>query len=130
MNVVQSLDSFVDRPPQRHFLRSKFQVGSCKSDRKTFPPSQKVFHSGDVPPNVLAAKKEVLKSVKPDTLCLERLPWDINTIADPKLREQKDKRKNLKAELLLVRAGLMDEMTMPKTRADEKTEAKVSDYVR
>ena len=46
-----------------------------------------------------------------------RLPWDINTIADPKLREQKDKRKNLKAELLLVRAGLMDEPTVPKTRS-------------
>jgi hypothetical protein len=128
MNVVQSLDHFVDRPPQRNFLRSKFQVGSCKSDRKTFPPSQKVFHSGDVPPNVLAAKKEVQKSVKPDILHLERLPWDMNTIADPKLREQKDKRKNLKAELLLVRAGLMDEPTMPKTRSWD--DEKVADYVR
>jgi hypothetical protein len=128
LNPIASLDAFVDRPPQKDFLKSKFQVGSCKSDRKTFPPSQKVFHSGDVPPNVLAAKKEVLKSTRPDILGLERLPWDINTIADPKVREQKDKRKNLKAELLLVRAGLMDEPTMPKSRS--WTDEKVADYVR
>jgi hypothetical protein len=140
INPAASLDYFVDRPPQKEFLRSKFQVGSCKSDRRTFPLSQKVFHSGDVPPNVVASKKEVLKSKKPDILCMDRQPWDQKTILDPSrsgpnFNENSNthtpswqKRKNLKAELLLVRAGLMDEPTIPKSRS--WSDDQVADYVR
>jgi hypothetical protein len=128
IQTIASLDTFIDRPPQREYLKQKFQVGSCKSDRRTFPLSQKVFHSGDVPAGVLHAKKEVLRSCKPDILNIDRQPWEQSTIADPKV--QKDKRKNLKAELLLVRAGLMDEATVPKSKNEEKEEEKVRDYVR
>jgi hypothetical protein len=134
MTAAASMVEFLDKPPQERFLRQKFQVGSCKSERRTFPLSQKVFHSGDVPKGVSAAKKEVQRSCRPDILNMDRQPWDQSTISDPKIQAtqfvKKDKRKNLKAELLLVRAGLMDEKTVPKSKNSDREEEQVRDYVR
>jgi hypothetical protein len=125
---------FLDQPPQERFLRQKFQVGSCKSDRRSFPLSQKVFHSGDVPRGVSEAKKVVQKSCRPDILCIERQPWDQSVISDPKIQAtqfvKKDYRKNLKAELLLVRAGLADELTVPKSKNADREDEAVRDYIR
>lgn len=121
-----ALDQFIDTRPQNAFLKSKFQVGSCKSDRVNFRDAQKVFHSGDVPPSVLAAKKDVVKSKRPDILCVNRQPWDQTTIADPKI--QKPVRKQLKRELLLVRAGLLDQPTVAQSKG--KSDEEIADYVR
>merc|ERR1719364_378829 len=89
------------------FLRSKFQVGSAKSDKINFSSAQKVFHSGDVPANVATAKKIVIKKKQPNILGTEQHEWASSTIADP--RVQKDVSKDLKRQLLKVRSGLMDE---------------------
>lgn len=89
------------------YLTSKFQVGSAKSDRINFSNAQKVFHSGDVPPEVLDAKRAVQKKKQPNILGTEPQQWNQSTIADPKI--QKDVTKDLKRQLLKVRAGMMDE---------------------
>lgn len=101
------------------FLRSKFQVGSAKSDKINFSSAQKVFHSGDVPSNVATAKKIVIKRKQPNILGTEPHEWAQSTIADP--RVQKDVSKDLKRQLLKVRAGLMDDvrLTQPRIHADE-----------
>mmetsp|Transcript_140932 Transcript_140932/g.248846 ORF Transcript_140932/g.248846 Transcript_140932/m.248846 type:complete len:359 (-) Transcript_140932:82-1158(-) len=89
------------------FLTSKFVVGSNKSDRINFSLAQKVFHSGDVPKEVIEAKRAVQKKKQPNILGTEKDDWNTSTIADPRI--QKDVRKDLKRQLLKVRAGLMDE---------------------
>lgn len=40
------------------FLKSKFQIGSCKGPIN-FKPSENVFHVDDIPPVKKAKKKEV-----------------------------------------------------------------------
>lgn len=101
------------------FLTSKFVVGSNKSDRINFNLAQKVFHSGDVPKEVIEAKRAVQKKKQPNILGTEKDDWNTSTIADPKI--QKDVKKDLKRQLLKVRAGLMDEyVTKPsKMHSDE-----------
>lgn len=101
------------------FLTSKFVVGSNKSDRINFSLAQKVFHSGDVPKEVIEAKRTVLKKKQPNILGTEKDDWNASTIADPRI--QKDVKKDLKRQLLKVRAGLMDEyVTQPsKMHSDE-----------
>jgi len=89
------------------FLTSKFQVGSAKSDRINFNLAQKVFHSGDIPRDVLDAKRFVEKKKKPNILGTEAHDWNMSTIADQKI--QKDAHPSLKCHLLKVRAGLLDE---------------------
>merc|ERR1719335_325134 len=90
------------------FLTSKFAVGSSRSDRVNYSLAQKVFHSGDIPKEVLEAKRHVQKKKQPNILGTEKDDWNQSTIADPK-SWQKDKKPELKRELLKVRAGLMDE---------------------
>jgi hypothetical protein len=89
------------------YLTSKFQVGSAKSDKINFSLAQKVFHSGDVPRDVLECKRTVQKSKQANTLGTEPRDWNSSTISDPKI--QKDVHTDLKRQLLKVRAGLMDE---------------------
>jgi len=93
---------------QKHqFLTSKFVVGSARSDRINFSQAQKVFHSGDVKGEALEAKKTVQKKKQPNILGTEKDDWNQSTISDQKV--QKDTKKDLKRQLLQVRAGLMDE---------------------
>jgi len=104
---------------QRHqFLQSKFVVGSARSDRINFQLEQKVFHSGDVRPEALDAKRTVTKKKQPNILGTDKDDWNQCTIANQKV--QKDK-KVLKRDLLHVRAGLMDEKINkpPKQHSDE-----------
>jgi len=89
------------------FLKSKFQVGSAKSDKINYTLAQKVFHSGDVPKDVLESKRHVQKKKQANILGTEPREWNASTIADQKI--QKDVHKDLKRNLLKVRAGLMDE---------------------
>merc|ERR1719230_261032 len=89
------------------YLTSKFQVGSAKSDKINYTLAQKVFHSGDVPKEVLEAKRQVQKKKQANILGTEPREWNQSTIADQKV--QKDVTKDLKRQLLKVRAGLMDE---------------------
>ncbi|CAE8607134.1 unnamed protein product [Polarella glacialis] len=89
------------------YLTSKFQVGSAKSDKINFSLAQKVFHSGDVPREVLESKRTVQKKKQANILGTEQRDWNTSTIADQKI--QKDVHKDLKRQLLKVRAGLMDE---------------------
>merc|ERR1719316_1793994 len=102
------------------FLQSRFVVGSARSDRINFTQAQKVFHSGDVKPEALEAKRTVQKQKQPNILGTEKDDWNQSTIADPKI--QKDTKKDLKRQLLQVRAGLMDEkIAKPsKMHTDEK----------
>jgi len=106
-------------PHRTDFLKSKFQVGSAKSDKINFSQAQKVFHSGDVPDNVLVSRKAVQKKKQPNILSTEPHEWQSSTIADP--RVQKDPSIDLKRQLLKVRAGLMDEkcLKQPKMHSDE-----------
>lgn len=105
---------------KRKYLQAKFQVGSAKSDKINFSAAQKVFHSGDVPEKVLTSKKEVQKKKQPNILGTESYVWNQSTISDP--RVQKDVSKDLKRQLLKVRAGLMDEVVQKPSKAhhDEK----------
>lgn len=91
---------------KRDFLKTQFRVGSAMGDKVNYSLSQKVFHSGDVPREVLEAKKLVQKKKQRNILGTERAEWNQSTIADAR---HKDVSKDLKRQLLKVRAGLMDE---------------------
>jgi len=101
------------------FLQSKFVAGSAKSDRINYPLAQKVFHSGDVKQEALEAKRVVQKEKQPNILGTEKDKWNQSTIADQKV--QKDLKKDVKRQLLQVRAGLMDEKVIKpgKMHSDE-----------
>lgn len=101
------------------FLTSKFQVGSAKSDKINFNLAQKVFHSGDVPKDVLEAKRHVEKKKRPNILGTEPAEWNHSTIADQKI--QKDN-PSLKRHLLKVRAGLLDEKIIHPSKAHNDEE--------
>lgn len=108
-------------PPQNTFLQTKFQVGSCKSDRVTYAVDQKVFHSSDVPAPVLEKRKDVNTWKKPDILGVARSSWDQSTVTAPS-------RKQLARDLLLVRAGLVDQPYVAKQ--ESRKEEDVADLVR
>jgi len=106
MNGSASASSLTQKQPHT-FLQSKFVVGSARSDRINFSQAQKVFHSGDVKHEALEAKRHVQKTKQPNILGTEKDEWQQSTIADQKI--QKDTKKDLKRQLLQVRAGLKDE---------------------
>jgi len=93
--------------PKHRFLTSKFQVGSSKSDRLTYLLSQKVFHSGDVPKDASDARRLVQKTKRPNILETEPKAWSSSTLVGQKA--EKGPTRDLKRQLLKVRAGLMDE---------------------
>mmetsp|Transcript_108467 Transcript_108467/g.317333 ORF Transcript_108467/g.317333 Transcript_108467/m.317333 type:complete len:349 (-) Transcript_108467:44-1090(-) len=97
------------------YLTSKFQVGSAKSDKINFSIAQKVFHVGDVPKDVLDAKRLVQKKKQANILGTEPRSWNQSTIADQRI--QRDVNKDLKRQLLKVRAGLMDEYSMKTSKS-------------
>mmetsp|Transcript_118850 Transcript_118850/g.361566 ORF Transcript_118850/g.361566 Transcript_118850/m.361566 type:complete len:351 (-) Transcript_118850:14-1066(-) len=101
------------------FLTSKFQVGSAKSDRINFSVAQKVFHSGDVPKEVLESKRIVQKKKQANILGTEPREWNQSILVD---QTGKEARSDLKRQLLKVRAGLMDESSLKPSKAhtDEK----------
>ncbi|CAJ1429098.1 unnamed protein product [Effrenium voratum] len=68
-------------------------VGSAKSDKINYTLAQKVFHSGDVPQEVLESKRAVQKKKQPNILGTEKRDWNTSTIADQKI--QKDQHKDL-----------------------------------
>lgn len=102
------------------YLTSKFQVGSAKSDKINYTLAQKVFHSGDVPHEVLDSKRAVQKKKQPNILGTEKRDWNSSTIADQKI--QKDMHKDLKRHLLEIRAGIHDEKILKpcKAHSDEQ----------
>lgn len=104
---------------KRVFLQSKFQVGSARCDRITYSQAQKVFHSDNVYAEALEAKKIVTKMKQPNILGIEKEGWNQSIIADQKV--QKDTKKDLKRQLLQVRAGLLDEKVIKpsKMHSDE-----------
>jgi hypothetical protein len=57
----------------------------------------------------------VLKKKQPNILGTDSYVWNQSTIADPRI--QKDVSKDLKRQLLKVRAGLMDELTLKPSKA-------------
>lgn len=91
------------------YLPRKFQVGSANSDKFNYPLAERFFHNKDVKPEVLEAKKTVQKMKSANVLGTEAPGWNTSTIADQKI--QKDTNKDIKRQLLKVRAGLMDERT-------------------
>eukprot|EP00928_Gymnodinium_smaydae_P039825 TRINITY_DN27125_c0_g1_i1.p1 TRINITY_DN27125_c0_g1~~TRINITY_DN27125_c0_g1_i1.p1 ORF type:complete len:261 (-),score=42.26 TRINITY_DN27125_c0_g1_i1:614-1396(-) len=95
------------------YLQSRFQVGSVKSQKISYALGQKVFHSTDVPPEALAAKRSVQKTKQSNTLGTEQPAWNASTIADQKV--QRDPL-DLKRQLLKVRAGLFDETVVKPSR--------------
>jgi hypothetical protein len=115
----------LDVMPQNQYLTAKFQVGSSKSDRVSYKVKDKVFHTGDIRGDVMEKKREVLKSTKPDVLGLARQAWEPSTIADPKVEKQR--RKNLKAELIEIRGRQADQPTLPTKPRDPE---EVDSYLR
>lgn len=105
---------------KKPFLVAKVQVGTAKTDKISFPQTQKVFHSSDVPPHVRACKKEANKNKVPNILGTQPYKWSDTTISDSKI--QKDVQKDLKRQLLTVRAGLMDELTLKASKRHSKEE--------
>lgn len=100
------------------FLKSEFKVGSAKSDKINYSLAQKVFHSGDVPKEVVDSKRIVQKKKQANILGTEPQDWNSSTLADQKI--QKDGSKDLKRQLLKVRAGLMDEHAMKPSKAHDE----------
>jgi len=99
------------------FLKSKFKVGSCKSDKITFRQGEKVFHSSDIPEYVGVQKKIVLKSKNTNILGTSKDPWNYSTAAQPRLAKTQEGYQygggsSLKRTLQKVRAGLMDQRTL------------------
>lgn len=115
MQSSASADMTLRASSTHPFLTSKFQVGSAKSDKINYTLAQKVFHSGDVPPEVLEAKRGVLKKKQANILGTEPREWNASTIADPRI--QKEVYKDLKRQLLKVRAGLMDEKVLKPSKS-------------
>eukprot|EP00933_Yihiella_yeosuensis_P055262 TRINITY_DN539_c1_g2_i1.p1 TRINITY_DN539_c1_g2~~TRINITY_DN539_c1_g2_i1.p1 ORF type:complete len:350 (+),score=77.23 TRINITY_DN539_c1_g2_i1:116-1165(+) len=107
LEASQSLKALNTCASTHKYLTSKLQVGSAKSDKIDYSLAQKVFHSGDVPRDVLEAKRAVQKTKQANILGTEPREWNGSTIADQKI--QKDVHQDLKRQLLKVRAGLMDE---------------------
>jgi hypothetical protein len=108
-------DQTLGKTTTHAFLQSQFKVGSRKSDKINYSLAQKVFHSRDVPKDVIESRKDVQKKKQANILGTEPQEWNTSTIADPKI--QKDGTKDLKRQLLKVRAGLMDEKTSKPSKA-------------
>lgn len=109
------------------FLKTEFKVGSRKSDKINYSLTQKVFHSRDVPKYVIESRKEVQYKKQANVLGTEPVDWNASTIADPKIQKATTtnaESKDLKRQLLKVRAGLMDEKTSKpsKMHAEEHVE--------
>jgi len=97
------------------YLERKFQVGSANSDKVNYSLAEKFFHNKDVKPEVLEAKKHVMKTKQANILGTEPRVWNTSTIADPKI-EKHASSNDLKGRLLKVRAGLMDERVAKPSR--------------
>lgn len=96
--------------PKHAYLAKKFHVGSANSDKVilvNYSLAEKFFHNKDVKPEVLEAKRYVQKKKQANILGTEPREWNPSTISDPKIH--KDASTDLKGQLLMVRAGLMDE---------------------
>lgn len=120
-SAPNSLETATLKSSMTHaYLTSKFQVGSAKSDKINYTLAQKVFHSGDVPHEVLDSKRAVQKKKQPNILGTEKRDWNSSTIADQKI--QKDMHKDLKRHLLEIRAGIHDEKILKpcKAHSDEQ----------
>ena len=119
---------------QSEFLRSKFQVGSSRSDKMNFGMAEQVFHASDMPLNVKEMKKETVASKRSRTLPDTKATWNQSTIADDLLvrcskaqegahgaRAAKSAAtaslsgSDLRQQLLEVRAGLR---CQPRTKPD------------
>lgn len=96
-------------------MQPKFQVGSANSDKVNYPLAERFFHNKDVKPEVLEAKKTVQKMKSANTLGTEPKAWNTSTVADHHAQKE-DTRKDLKRQLLKVRAGLMDERVSKPSR--------------
>ncbi|KAF4748154.1 Survival of motor neuron--splicing factor 30 [Perkinsus olseni] len=86
------------------FLKTSFQVGSVRADTINYKDADRVFGSSDVPPAMVSCKQAVKNSVRPRILDTLPKPWDISVKAD-----EKSVRTDLRRQLLMVRAGLMDQ---------------------
>lgn len=93
------------------YLPRKFQVGSKSSDKVNYSLAEKFFHNKDVKPEVLEAKKQVMKKKQANILGTEPREWNSSTIANPRI-EKAASGGDLKRQLLQVRAGLMDEKVL------------------
>ncbi|CEL94245.1 unnamed protein product [Vitrella brassicaformis CCMP3155] len=66
-------------PPRRPPLKSKFRIGSARSNRLSYRLGEKVFHVSDTPASALTKKKEVLKTIAGDRLAVHPPPWQPST---------------------------------------------------
>ncbi|CAD7959767.1 unnamed protein product [Amoebophrya sp. A25] len=119
--------------PEKTFLKPKFQVGSCKSDKITLTQVEKVFHTGDVPASVTRSKKAVHESKRGNILGTRRDVWNTSVAAQPRLSKlagssQFSGQGELKRTLSKIRAGLMDAKTMKNSK--HMTEEQIADRIR
>lgn len=108
------------------YLKAKFQVGSGKSDKINYGFTQKVFHRGDIPENVLQAKQAVLKSIEPRILEVDKQEWQQSTLKGKIQQQDRD----LKRKLLLVRAGLMDRPVTEGPKGGRRTQEEIDETIR
>lgn len=103
--------------PKHRYLTSKFQVGSAKSDKLNYLLSQKVFHRGDVRKDAIEARRVVHRQKWSNILESEPKDWSASTIAERKAGPKPSPTRDLKRQLLKVRAGLMDEYHIKPSKA-------------
>mmetsp|Transcript_28678 Transcript_28678/g.72617 ORF Transcript_28678/g.72617 Transcript_28678/m.72617 type:complete len:380 (+) Transcript_28678:943-2082(+) len=119
--------------PEKTWLKPKFQVGSCKSDKIDLNQCEKVFHSGDVPDSVTFSKKAVQGSKRGNILGTQKDAWNTSVAAQARLSKavgstaysgQGEHRRTLAK----IRAGLMDAKTMKNSK--HMTEEQIADRIR
>ncbi|EER05557.1 hypothetical protein Pmar_PMAR011585 [Perkinsus marinus ATCC 50983] len=109
------------REAARRYLKSSVRVGGMHSGKVDYEDNERVFSPVNVPSTVLASRRAVLDSVRPKILDHSPKSWNISVKTD-----EKPVRKDLRKQLLMVRAGLMDQPVW-KTNSNDK-EISVADF--
>ncbi|KAF4664435.1 hypothetical protein FOZ61_000823 [Perkinsus olseni] len=104
------------------FLKTSFKVGSVRADTVNYKDADRVFPLSDIPPAIVSFKQAVKSSVRPRILDTLPKPWDVSVKAD-----EKPVRKDLRRQLLMVRAGLMDQpLWYPRSKHKDMSPAEFS----
>jgi hypothetical protein len=103
----------------KEFLKSRFRVGSSKSDRLNYGLGQKVFHLSDVAEDILKTKREVDRSIQPDWLEVRPRDWNASTSLATELRNRS------KLKIRYARAGILDQPTSHPHKAYVNLQAKL-----
>ncbi|KDO30334.1 hypothetical protein SPRG_05045 [Saprolegnia parasitica CBS 223.65] len=86
-----------DEPSRVAPLKAKFQIGSAQAPIN-YKFQESCFHVDDIPPQKLAAKREIQKALASQILAIDKHAWDAST-ADTMLKTPSHKRTFVHAEM-------------------------------